>query len=136
MRWWLGLALTALTLAAPVASFGADAVSLAGKWNVLITHSSGGCAWLGQVTLTQTASALEGEGWAAAEQTSTQNCAPLLEGNVAGVIEGRVVQLGFGTGALGIANFRGLILKGDGDMTGWWNADNAGGDWTASRAAQ
>ena len=46
MRWWLGLALAALTLAAPGASFGADAVSLAGKWNVLITHSSGGCAWL------------------------------------------------------------------------------------------
>ncbi len=136
MRWLLGLMMASLAAMAPYPSMGADPVKLDGTWNVLITHAAGGCAWMGQVTLTQNVATLEGEGWAAKDENSKTVCAPLLEGNVAGVIEGRVVQLGFGTGALGIANFRGLILKGDGDMTGWWSAENAGGDWTASRAQQ
>jgi hypothetical protein len=136
MRWWLGLVMASLVAMAPAPSIGAEIVKLEGTWNVLITHGAGGCAWMGQVTLTQNVASLEGEGWAATDENSKPGCAPLLEGNVAGVIEGRVVQLGFGTGALGVANFRGLILKGEGDMTGWWSAEGAGGDWTASRAQQ
>jgi hypothetical protein len=135
MRGLLGFAMVAAVIAATTAQ-AEEPVNLAGKWNVLISHVAGGCAWLGEVVLKQTGTELEGEGWAAAEGNANPGCAPMLEGNVAGAIEGRVVQLGFGTGALGLASFRGLILKGDGDMTGWWSTESAGGDWTASRAQQ
>jgi len=136
MRWWLGLIASALVASAPMPSSAAEVAKLEGTWNVLISYIAGGCTWTGQVTLTQKSESLEGEGWAARDDQSKSSCASLLEGNVAGVIDGRVVQLGFGTGELGVANFRGLILKGDGEMTGWWSSENAGGDWSASRAQQ
>lgn len=133
---WLGMAVAALALLGSGPSSADDVVKLEGKWNVLISYVTGGCNWLGEVTLKQNGANLEGEGWAATEEKSGADCAPMLEGNVAGIIEGRTVQLGFGTGPLGLASFRGLILKGDGDMTGYWSSENAGGDWTASRAKQ
>ncbi len=136
MRGWLGLLISSMALLMPVPGAAADPARLEGVWNVLIIHPSGGCTWTGQVTFGQNADTLEGEGWAVAQQDAVQKCAPLLEGNVAGVIDGRVVRLGFGTGALGIADFRGVILKGDSDMTGLWTTGSVNGDWTASRAQQ
>lgn len=133
MRRTLAVGVILSTFASPNSV--ADEIGVAGLWNVLITNTGGTCEWQGQVTLRQSGTQIEGDGWAEATSGGA-GCPQHLEGNVAGYLDGRLIRFGFGLGELGEADFRGLVLKTDRDMRGDWGSGSSGGDWVASVAQQ
>ena len=104
---------------------------MTGDWGVLIVQRASACEWNGVIRLVERDGQLSGRGSATASSAAPR--CPRLEGQVNGVVRGDVVRFGFGSGALGRAEFEGRIASGGAEMTGTWSARSAAGEWAAAR---
>ena len=127
-------ALSFALLLTPLPLLAADATAgrlLTGEWGVLIVQPRTGCEWNGAIRLVERDGRITGRGYATA--SSSQPRCPRLEGKVSGAIQGEVVRFGFGTGALGKAEFEGYVSQSANEMTGTWTTRFAAGEWAAAR---